>query len=566
MSKTTLPQRSTLALTIAFALGGCGGGGGDSAPPAPPGPIAQPPAPSTALTGIVVDGYLSGATVWLDQNNNGQRDNGEPSAVTDAGGKFSLTVAASIAQVNGQRLRVAGGMDTSTSLAFNYTMSAIVEDAASKPSVTVTPLTTIVEAMLASNAASNVAQARETVARVFGLSSAAVLDKDPLTLAATEPTLIQKMVALQKAMEVMARTEKAAAEADATAAYGRVAQAVAAEVARTGASGTAASVSVLVQGAVNNQDRLLINRAAARGTVMLASDVANLVEASLAIGIGRVMQAAPNATGVVLQPLLALYVDPVIRIVDDVQNRAETVAATISQAPAGQPLRLATVAAEAGLPLVTVGLVNATSALAGVPAASAQTPAALAGVLQAIQALPVTQPTPAPTPAPTAAPTQSPTPAPTAAPTQAPTAAPTQAPTTAPTAAPTPAPTAAPTPAPTAAPTPAPTAAPTPAPTAAPTPAPTAAPTPAPTAAPTPAPTAAPTPAPTAAPTPAPTAAPTPAPTAAPTPAPTAAPTPAPTAAPTAAPTSAPTPAPTAAPTAPPTAAPTLPPTGFPRG
>ena len=405
MPKPTLPQRSTLALTVALALGGCGGGGGDSAPPAGPGPIAQPPAPSTALTGVIVDGYLSGSTVWLDQNNNGQRDGGEPSAVTDAGGKFSLTVAAAIAQVNGQRLRVSGGTDTSTGLPFSYTMSAMVEDAASKPAVTITPLTTLAEAMVASSAAPNLAQARELVARVFGLSSALVLDRDPLTVAVTEPSLVQKMVAVQKAMEVMARTEKAAAEADATAAFGRVAQALAAEVARIGASGTAASVSILVQGAVNNQDRLLTNRAAARGTVMLAADVANLVEASLAIGVGRVMQAAPNATGAALQPLLALYVDPVIRIVDEVQNRAETVAATISQAPAGQPLRLATVAAEAGLPLVTVGLVNAASALAGVPAASAQTPAALAGVLQAIQALPVTQPTPAPTQAPTAAPT-----------------------------------------------------------------------------------------------------------------------------------------------------------------
>jgi hypothetical protein len=119
---------------------------------------------------------------------------------------------------------------------------------------------------------------------------------------------------------------------------------------------------------------------------------------------------------------------------------------------------------------------------------------------------------------------------------------------------PTPEPTPAPTPEPTPAPTPEPTPEPTPPPTPEPTPEPTPVPTPAPTLTPpTPAPTLAPTPAPTLAPTPAPTLAPTPAPTLAPTPAPTPEPTPAPEPEPTPAPEPAPSPEPSPSPTSAPT-------------
>ncbi|MGI2111599.1 PKD domain-containing protein [Shewanella frigidimarina] len=40
--------------------------------------------------GRVIDGYLMGATVWLDINNNGVFDEDEPNDVTDAGGEYSL--------------------------------------------------------------------------------------------------------------------------------------------------------------------------------------------------------------------------------------------------------------------------------------------------------------------------------------------------------------------------------------------------------------------------------------------------------------------------------------------
>ena len=63
-------------------LTACGGGGGDS-------PAPQPPA-TTSMSGSVADGYLQGAVVCLDMNNNGRCDSGEPSATTNANGAYEI--------------------------------------------------------------------------------------------------------------------------------------------------------------------------------------------------------------------------------------------------------------------------------------------------------------------------------------------------------------------------------------------------------------------------------------------------------------------------------------------
>ncbi len=62
-------------------LAGCGGGTSTSST-----------AGTASVSGIVADGYLEKATVFLDKNLNFQLDPGEPSAVTDANGGFTLTV------------------------------------------------------------------------------------------------------------------------------------------------------------------------------------------------------------------------------------------------------------------------------------------------------------------------------------------------------------------------------------------------------------------------------------------------------------------------------------------
>lgn len=67
------------SLALAASLAACGGG-------------SSTPAASTAIAGKVADGYLVGASVFLDKNGNYRLDDGEPSATTDENGAYTLTV------------------------------------------------------------------------------------------------------------------------------------------------------------------------------------------------------------------------------------------------------------------------------------------------------------------------------------------------------------------------------------------------------------------------------------------------------------------------------------------
>lgn len=67
-------------LASSLLIYGCGGGGGSSST------AAQP-----SVSGKVVDGYLKNAQVFLDLNNNGVLDLGEPNGLTGDGGQFTIT-------------------------------------------------------------------------------------------------------------------------------------------------------------------------------------------------------------------------------------------------------------------------------------------------------------------------------------------------------------------------------------------------------------------------------------------------------------------------------------------
>lgn len=78
---------SVLLGLVVSGLMACGGGGSDPTPP-PAAPDAKP------LAGRVIDGYVRGATVWLDLNGNRIRDAGEPRAVSQQAGVYQLALGA----------------------------------------------------------------------------------------------------------------------------------------------------------------------------------------------------------------------------------------------------------------------------------------------------------------------------------------------------------------------------------------------------------------------------------------------------------------------------------------
>lgn len=103
------------ASIVSFAFfTGCGGGNSGS--------------PSTNISGKVADGYLHGAEVFLDMNNNYQWDAGEPKTTSGAGGAYSMVVSPSDAANHPIMVRVIAGTtvdeDTNATVANGYVMSA----------------------------------------------------------------------------------------------------------------------------------------------------------------------------------------------------------------------------------------------------------------------------------------------------------------------------------------------------------------------------------------------------------------------------------------------------------
>jgi hypothetical protein len=92
-------RHAAWACTLAAGLAACGGGGSSNAPvpspvvsvPPPVTPVPVPtPAPKFTQAGKVIDGYVNGATVWLDINGNQLKDADEPSAQSRAAGAYQL--------------------------------------------------------------------------------------------------------------------------------------------------------------------------------------------------------------------------------------------------------------------------------------------------------------------------------------------------------------------------------------------------------------------------------------------------------------------------------------------
>ncbi|TSP14659.1 MULTISPECIES: hypothetical protein [Cupriavidus] len=147
-----------LAAVCASMLGACGGGDGSGAP-ADSAPPTSPTSPATpTLTGKAIDGYLVGATVCLDQNDNGACDASEPTTVTDASGNYGLVVADSavgkkilvVVDANTHDLSRPGYVFPSS-----FVLSAVVDGT---PIQHITPITTMSQALIESGKSREAAQ------------------------------------------------------------------------------------------------------------------------------------------------------------------------------------------------------------------------------------------------------------------------------------------------------------------------------------------------------------------------------------------------------------------------
>ncbi|KVG12483.1 hypothetical protein [Burkholderia thailandensis] len=147
-NKHTGFSKHVLGLSIAAALAACGGGG-DSSPSQSSAGGTTPTTPTPTVTGKAIDGYLADATVCLDLNNNGACDSGEPSAVSDATGQFSISYSG---DATGKTLLVQitpSTKDLSRPAGFQFpatfTLSQTVQPTSSQ---IVSPLTALVSAQM----------------------------------------------------------------------------------------------------------------------------------------------------------------------------------------------------------------------------------------------------------------------------------------------------------------------------------------------------------------------------------------------------------------------------------
>ncbi|CAA6604225.1 hypothetical protein MTBLM1_20347 [Rhodospirillaceae bacterium LM-1] len=135
---------------------------------APPPPPPPPPPPvvtqvvtapvAVSLSGKAIDGYISGATVFLDTDNDGSLDAGEIWTTTDSQGNYTLS-----STNTNVPIVLFGGTDISTNQPLVGTLKA------PSGSTVVTPLTTMMQSMMASGLSE--ASAQSQIATLLGITS-----------------------------------------------------------------------------------------------------------------------------------------------------------------------------------------------------------------------------------------------------------------------------------------------------------------------------------------------------------------------------------------------------------
>jgi len=214
--KQLLILHKVALLSVSTAvLSACGGGGGG-------GLFGS----SSLLSGLAVDGYVQGATVFLDVNKNGLLDSGEPSATTDSAGKYTLDYASVSGNVTGLPIVVTGGIDTDTGNAFTGQLSARADKAASGQ--VVSPLTSLIDAVIAQGLAPDVEAAKTMIASGLGLTNAQLMS-DPVAAIASNPGIYSTAVTLQRSIQLLAAANSTPGET-AQHAHERVVRALASAV------------------------------------------------------------------------------------------------------------------------------------------------------------------------------------------------------------------------------------------------------------------------------------------------------------------------------------------------
>ncbi len=185
----------SVATAVVLSMTGCGGGSG--------GGSNANGATSTTTTGIAADGYIKNATICLGDGNSTCITN-SPTALTDVNGSYTLNIPANILTKyhNHLNIIVKGGMDIDTDANLTGILKAPYTSSAT---TNITPLTTLVSAMVDKNASVKTATAYKQVAAALSLRPAQV-KANPVKLSQDgNTTLIQKAMTIHRVITTMAK-------------------------------------------------------------------------------------------------------------------------------------------------------------------------------------------------------------------------------------------------------------------------------------------------------------------------------------------------------------------------
>ncbi|QOY52834.1 hypothetical protein [Candidatus Sulfurimonas baltica] len=268
-------------LTASMLLTGCSSsGGGTSSDPVV--------AADTVISGAAVDGYLYLATVCVDLNVTGVCNIGsDPITSTDINGSFTLTMTPeqkAIAEINKAPMLVYGGTDVDTNQPFVGSLKAPLE---TKATINITPITTMVEAVLASGG--TVDDAKQKVADALGLDVNDV-DKDPVAEALSDggtTDLLRSALTIHKIIEVLAAASVADGsqtnkDAAVTAIYSSLANAIVTVSGLVADSNGTAGMAEIVT--VASQETNTSLSSGAQEAVVLAQTIEDQLEVALPTG------------------------------------------------------------------------------------------------------------------------------------------------------------------------------------------------------------------------------------------------------------------------------------------
>lgn len=157
-------------MSAALALAACGGSGGGS---------------TSAASGVVMDGYLKNATVFLDLNDNGRQDSGEPSTTTGADGSYSLSASQADLSAHAVIAQAVHGVTTDMDTPNAFIGSSYSLTTPAGKNGVISPITTLISAKVSSGM--SLAAAETAVLTDLGFNSID-LYKDYVSAATTDAT------------------------------------------------------------------------------------------------------------------------------------------------------------------------------------------------------------------------------------------------------------------------------------------------------------------------------------------------------------------------------------------